>query len=204
MREEPQAPEERLTYLGFAWGLLVTLVSSAGILVERLTQGDARLAVFANALTSVVVMGAAVALMHLGARSRMAAEKKNVALLASLVLGAGSAIVLVHVALRAGVVAAPAWITEGPRQLVNDLVAASAILALLWGSVKDPPSLSSLMVALGLLSLYRFTAGAWHLDRFTPELGLGALSVQEFVVAEVVGAAIALAIFRASFARQAS
>ncbi len=199
--ERERAAVRRVGSLGFGWGLLVTLISSAGILVERLTQGDAHLAVAANALTSVVVMGAALALMRLGARPNLAAER-GVTLLASLVLGAVTAIVAVHLALRVGVVAAPVWISERPRQLVNDLVAAFAIVALLWGSSQRPPRLSSVVLALGALTAYRFTAGAWHADLFTPESR--ALSVQEFVVAEVVGAAIALAIFRWSFAHEAT
>jgi hypothetical protein len=177
-----------LPILEQGWALLTGLglaaVTSGGILEARLTGGNMRVGMVANAAVTLA------AIFALAAVHRFSAPASRV-VLAQLV-GASMGIVGIHLALRLGWVDGPAWLSERPAQLVNDAAAVSATLLIVWACARRL-DVTLLAVALVLLSAYRLTARAWHLD--APPHGF-VVSVQDLVVAEALAAALALALYR--------
>jgi hypothetical protein len=171
--------------LSTALGAVLAIVTSAGIVGERLSSGSVRTALASNALmtgTAIVVLAA------VRGRSGSSALRG----LWSLAIGGAIGIVAVHAVLRLGFVAIPSWMSERPAQLVNDAVAVLALLLVVRASARDFEPIG-LALALGLLTLYRLTGARWHLD-VSPQAF--AISVQTAVVAHVVAAALALPVFR--------
>jgi hypothetical protein len=172
-------------FLATALGAGLAIVTSAGIVGERLSSGSLRAALASNALmtgTAIVVLAAVRGKPDSSARRS----------LWPLAIGGAIGIVAVHAALRLGFVAIPPWMSERPAQLVNDAVAVLALLLVVRASARgfDPAGLA---FALGLLTVYRLTGATWHLD-VSPRTF--AVSVQTAVVAHVVAAALALPVFR--------
>ena len=75
-----------------------------------------------------------------------------------------------------------------PRQLVNDAVAVTGLLALAWAAARNLDA-RLLGAALLVASTYRATAPLWHLDH--------APGGFQATVQQLVAAAMALAVFRA-------
>lgn len=177
--------------VAFATGVLLALVTCGGIVEERLSSGDPRVALVANlfiTLASVLVFGMA--------QRRTSPTARTVVPQA---LGAACAIAAVHVALRAGIVAAPAWLSERPAELVNDVVAVFATLAVVWSCARGL-SLPLFVTALVVLTAYRATGRFWHLDAAPHGF---VVTVQDCVLAQVIAAAIALLAYRAMTERAA-
>jgi hypothetical protein len=168
-----------------ALGLLLALVTSGGLLGERLSVGSLRVTLAINALvTCVAILVLVLTEKHAGAH--------GAAGFLPLALGAALGIALVHLALRAGIVDGAPWMSERPAQFVNDAVLVAALLGVVCASLRDfQPGV--LVAALFLLTAYRMTAALWHLDvaphGFT-------IPVQDSVVADVVAAAFALPVYR--------
>jgi hypothetical protein len=172
-------------------GLCVALAASGGILSERISGGSLRVGFVANVVITLSAIVAFVVTMRAVSTSRDAASGLSKSQVLAQALGGVLGILLVHAVVRGGSVGAP-WLSEKPAQLVNDGVVVFAILAVVWGCARnlDP---RVLIVALVLVTGYAATAGRWHLDR-APH-GFDA-TVQQFVVAEFVAVALAVAIFR--------
>ena len=168
----------------FCAGLVLALVTCGGILEERLSSGNPGVALAANAL---VTFGA---ILALGLIQRRAPLSNRAAVPQA--IGAACGIVAVHLAVRMGIVHAAPWMSEKPPQLVNDAVAVFSTLAVVWACARRlNPGL--LVGALVVLTLYRTTAGFWHLD-VSPHGFL--VTVQDFVLAQFVAGAVALGIYR--------
>ncbi len=120
------------------------------------------------------------------------------ALVVAQVLGAAVGIALVHATLRREVVGAMPWLSERPAQLVNDVVAVSGLLALVWASASRLDT-RIFVIALLVMTAYRATASAWHLDHAPHGFQT---TIQELVVAQFVAAAIGLLVFRATLGRR--
>lgn len=188
-------------------GLVMGLAVSGGIVGERLTSGMLAVGLAANAMaTASALLAARVALR----RARVASQAPSSApharvvdgqlhplvLLAPQAIGAAVGVAVVHVLLRHGVLGSPGWLSEAPAQLVNDAVGVFALLTVAWACAMDMDR-PTLVLALVVVSIYRATASCWHLDRApaAPQT-----TVQQFVVAEFVAAALALGL--ASFLRR--
>jgi len=162
--------------------LLATLVSG-GILEERLSGGSANVGIVVNALMTVM------AILTLGLIER--GGVRSVRVLVLQVVGAAVGIAAVHLALRFGWIPGAAWLVERPAQLMNDVVAVAATLAVAWACARGLSS-RILLAALVLLTAYRATARLWHLD--APPSAFH-VTVQDLVVAQLVAVALALGIY---------
>jgi hypothetical protein len=172
-----------LAYL-FVAGTALGLVTSVGIVEERLSAGSPTIALVVNALVS----GSALLVLALVQRRR----PLSVEVITSELLGAATGVLLVHAAVRGGLVSAPYWLAERPPQLVNDVVAVLSTLLLVWACARRV-DLRFLVGALLVVTAYRATAGLWHLD--LPPRPF-ALRVQDIVIMQFVAAALALPLYR--------
>jgi len=198
--------------VAFFVGLLLAIATSAGIVGERVTLGRVAVGVIASGAATLA------ALVVAGANARRAlvtflevprpgshehpreARLHPLVILVPQILGAVAGVLLVHLLLRRGVLGTFPWLSEKPAQLVNDAVAVSSLLALAWACADDlDPGV--LIVAFVVVTLYTATAHVWHLDRAP---GGFQTTVQQFVVAELVAAAIALGVYRTLGSRYAS
>jgi hypothetical protein len=159
-------------------GTALGLVTSGGIIEERLSFGSLFVGVVVNAF---MTLASFMTLCLVERRARVPEA-----------IGAVVGILLVHLALHLGWISAPPWLTERPLQLVNDGVAVFATLMLVWGCAQGF-DIRLLLVALVALTLYRVTRGFWHLDM--PPHGF-AIPVQDLVLAQCGAVAVALLFFR--------
>jgi hypothetical protein len=131
---------------------LATLVSG-GILEERLSGGSVNVGLVVNALMTLMAIVTLSVIERRGVRS--------VRVLVLQVAGAAVGILAVHLALRLGFITGAAWLVEKPAQLMNDVVAVAATLAVAWACARGLSS-RLLLAVLVLLTAYRATARLWH------------------------------------------
>jgi hypothetical protein len=172
----------------FTAGVALALVASGGVVAQRLSRGDVRAAVAAQALVTI----AAILVFQAQIRRLVSELFSTRACLVAQVVGAACGIVIAHSALHATRYGALPWLSERPAQFVNDAVAVFAPMAVIWASARRPPSTMILAVTLGLVTAYRMTAFLWHLDDAT-----FALPIQDLVAREFAGSALGITVFRA-------
>jgi hypothetical protein len=168
----------------FVAGAVLGLVVSAGIIEERLSTGSPAVALVVNAIVSA---SALLVLAFVQRGRRLTSE-----VVVTELLGVVTGMVLIHLAVRGGLVRAPYWFAERPLQLVNDVVAAFSTLLLVWACAREL-DLRFLVAALVLVTAYRATSGLWHLDLPPRPFSL---KVQDLVIMQFVGAALALPLYR--------
>ncbi|AKU95145.1 hypothetical protein AKJ09_01809 [Labilithrix luteola] len=165
-------------------GFFLAVAVSGGIVGERVSEGNLQVALAANALVTLL----SVLVLVFTTRARGVPCMTYVATQG---FGALLGIALVHQVLRGSGLAFP-WLSEGPAQLVNDLVATFGVLALVFGMARGA-DLRALAASLLLVTAYRATSGMWHLDH-APHGFL--FTVQQLVVAQVAAVALAMVAFR--------
>lgn len=190
--------------LGSFSGLLLGLAVSGGIAGERLTLGATAMGTVANALATVAALVAAtiatrrtqVAWVELPLSPEDGPAEVGrlhpLAVLVPQVVGAIVGVAAVHVLLREGTLGHAPWLSERPAQLVNDGVAVFGLLALAWACASNLDG-RVLFAALLVLTVYRLTGARWHVDHAPAGFRT---TVQQFVVAQFVAAAVAMALAR--------
>jgi len=201
-RRRPDALRPGLA-CGALSGLLLAIISSAGILAERVERGDARvvgLATAAAAATGVLVL--AMTLRRSLAPAHGPEEAPPTAspagpspVIAAQAVGALLGVVAVHLALRGSSLLSCGWLFEGPRQLVNDFAAVFGALGLVWGCLRRPLGSFASVAAIALVALYALTSTRWHLDAWSAEGSLSSISVQFAVLAQLASTAVGVAVF---------
>lgn len=191
---------------GVLSGLLVAVISSAGILAERVARGDARVVMAATATAAV----AAVLVLATTFRPFLTppSEADDVPtarparwpsrVMGAQALGALLGVAIVHLALRGSSLRACGWLCEQPRQLVNDLAAVFGALALVWGCVRRPVGPFASFAGVAIAALYALTSPQWHLDGWSAEALHGAfssISVQMAVLAQIACTAVGVGLF---------
>lgn len=198
--ERVHAFVRRVVAIAFVTGLVLALVSSGCIVLDRtLGLGSARFA-FAS---SVIVVGMSALAMALGFRSRATTftvddqrtRVRSGVILVPQLAGVVVGILLVHLTLRC--VSTSPWLDEHPRQFVNDVVATFGIVAVLHACAERALKLVPLAAGLTATTMYSATATLWHVDRPPHAFEIG---VQELVLVQVTCVAIALLFLR--FAKQ--
>jgi hypothetical protein len=185
--------------------MLVGVVTSAGIVAERVAKGDAPVAVAA------IIAAAGATVFLVAATFRKLVDAPPVAdasrargggwpsrAIPSQALAALLGVVLVHVSLRLSDLGAYAWLCERPRQLVNDLAAAFGALALVWGCARQPVGPLASVGAVAICAVYSLTAPRWHLDAWGVELARGSwssISVQSAVLMQLACSAVGVSVF---------
>ena len=133
----------RLSGAAFLAGAALAVVTSGGIVEERLSAGSPRVGVVVNAL---VTFGSILTLGLLHRRAPLVAG-----VIVPQAVGAVLGVLGIHLALRCGWIAGAPWLAERPAQLVNDAVAVFATLTIVWACA-NRCDLRLLVVALAVLS----------------------------------------------------
>src|SRR4051812_47806019 len=112
---------------GMLAGLLLAVITSAGLLAQRLSPGDLRVATAADALSAVVAIGVLALTFRPFLRAGTTAATP---IIGGHAIGGLLGVASVHLALRVLPGGPHPWLSERPAQLVNDLVAVFGALAL--------------------------------------------------------------------------
>jgi glycerol uptake facilitator-like aquaporin len=196
--------------------LLATVVGS-GIMAERLAGGNAALALLAN----TVATGAGLVALILtfgpisGAHFNPAVTLADAAMgglawrdvlpyLAAQVLGAFAGVATAHVMFSEAMFSASQHVRSGPAQLVSEFVATFGLLSVIWGVSRRQGHYTPFAVGAYITAAYWFTAStsfanpAVTLARAASDTfaGIRPADAPGFIVAQLVGAAAATALFR--------
>jgi glycerol uptake facilitator-like aquaporin len=195
--------------------LLLTIVIGSGIMAERLSGGNVAIALLGN--TAATVCGLYILIEVLGpisgahfnpAVSAVMAFRRElswselVSYIAAQLLGAMLGAWLAHLMFDMTVLQFSTHVRSGPGQWVGELVATAGLLLVI---LRAPAGLASSMVAAYIGAAYWFTSstsfanpaaafGRMFSDSFA---GIAPSSVPGFVLAELVGAALAVVLNRA-------
>ncbi len=201
-------------FLGTA--LLLAVVVGSGIMGESLAGGNQAVALLANSLATgsalvvLILVFAPISGAHLNpvvtlsaaARGKLTWSKVAPCLLAQ-VLGAFVGVAVAHVMFGEPAFTASSHIRSGPGQLVSEAVATFGLVLTILAVERSRPAAVPYAVALFIVSAYWFTAStsfanpAVTLARGATATfaGIRPVDVPGFVVAQVVGAAGAVATF---------
>lgn len=173
------------TWMGLIAGFALAIVACGGILAQRLSRGDLKLALVGHVFLTLAVLGVAKTEARPSLRNGFPSK------LVAQLLGGALGILVAHYVLRSSAWGAMPWLSERPAQFMNDAVAVFAPLAVVWASSRRPPNTAVLVCALLLVTAYRMTGFMWHLDsaRFS-------FTVQDFVTGEFAGSVLGVAAFR--------
>jgi hypothetical protein len=180
---QPPNITPRQAAAAFLAGAVFGAITSGGILEERLSAGNPTVGMIVNAFMTFL------SLLALGMVER---RRSSGGVLLLQLLGAIVGIASVHMALRAGWIAAPSWLTERPAQFVNDGVAVFGTLAVVWACARRF-DVRVLLLALFIVTAYRVSGRFWHVD-VAP--GGFSVSVQDLILAQFGAVALALPLYR--------
>jgi hypothetical protein len=177
-------PGRALWLPAFGAGALLAVVTSGGLLEDRLSAGSVPVGVVVNGLVTLAAIGA-LALVQRRAQPLFA-------LIAPQLLGAACGVLGVHLALRVGWIAGAPWLSERPVQLVNDVASVLGTSMVVWACARGLDA-RWLAPALIVTAAYRATSGLWHVD-MAPQGFI--VPVQDLVAMQLVGVALALPAYR--------
>jgi len=207
----------RLTAEGVGTALLLAAVVGSGIMGERLAGGNIAIALLANtiatgaALVALILTFGPVSGAHFNPAVSFADASQRGLRWAEATAYAGAQILgaLAGVGLADAMFDEPlyAWsqhVRAGGSQLLSEGVATFGLLAVIWGSVRRRPDATPFAVGAYITAAYWFTAStsfanpAVTLARSVTDTfaGIRASDVPGFVVAQVIGAAVATFLFR--------
>jgi glycerol uptake facilitator-like aquaporin len=197
--------------------LLLATVVGSGIMAERLSQGNVALALLANTIAT----GAGLVALILtfgpisGAQFNPAVTLADAAqgglpwrdvpvYIAAQIAGAYLGVAAAHVMFEAAVFSASTHVRSGPAQLFSELVATFGLLSVIWGVSRRHPQYIPFAVGAYITAAYWFTAStsfanpAVTLARAATNTfaGIRPIDAPGFIVAQLVGAASATALFR--------
>ena len=199
---------------GLGTALLLAVVVGSGIMAERLSGGNAAIALLANALATVgglyvlievfgPISGAhfnpAVSLV-MAARGELPRAALGPYVLAQLI-GATLGTWLAHAMFDVSILQVSSKLRDGSGQFIAECVATFGLLLVI---LRAPPGRAAAMVASFIGAAYWFTsstsfanpAAAWGRMLTDSFAGIAPSSVPGFVAAELVGAALAFAFCR--------
>ncbi len=212
----------RAEFIGTAF--LLTAVVGSGIMAERLMGGNVGLALLANTLATgavlvvLITMFGPVSGAHFNPVVSLVLWMKREVSLADLgkylvaqVLGGIFGVLVAHLMFDEALLQLSATARTGPSQWLSEAVAAFGLLLTILLTRRSSPIHVPMCVGLYITSAYWFTAStsfanpAVTLARALSDsfAGIRPMDVLAFIVAQVVGAMLALAVFRSLEARTA-
>jgi glycerol uptake facilitator-like aquaporin len=196
--------------------LLATVIGS-GIMGERLCGGNIAIALLANTiatgagLAALILTFGPVSGAHFNPAVTLAdASQGGLAwrdvpvYVAAQVAGAFGGAAIAHVMFSEPLFSASTHIRAGGAQLVSELVATFGLLAVIWGCGRRRPSVTPFAVGAYITAAYWFTSStsfanpAVTLARAASNTfaGIRPVDAPGFIVAQLLGAAAATALFR--------
>ena len=196
--------------------LLATVVGS-GIMGEKLAGGNIAIALLANtfatgaALIALIFTFGPVSGAHFNpavtladAWQRGVAWREVPAYLAAQVAGAFGGVATAHAMFGLPVYSVSTHIRSGPAQVFSEFVATFGLLAVIWGCVRHRPAAVPFAVGAYITAAYWFTAStsfanpAVTLARSFSNTfaGIRPVDAPAFLVAQLIGAFAATALFR--------
>jgi len=207
----------RLVAEGLGTTLLLAVVVGSGIMAERLAGGNIAIALLANTLATgaglvaLILTFGPISGAHFNPAVTLAdawqggMEWKHVpAYISVQILGAFAGVACAHLMFGEPLFSASQHARAGCAQLWSEFVATFGLLAVIWGCVKSRASVVPFAVGAYITAAYWFTASTSFAnpavtlaraasDSFT---GIRPLDAPGFIVAQLLGAWAATALFR--------
>src|SRR5215467_10643562 len=208
---------QRLTAEGIGTAMLLAAVVGSGIMGERLAGGNVGLALLANtvatgaALVALILTYGPISGAHFNPAVTLAdATQGGLAwsevpfYLAAQIAGAFAGVAAAHVMFEAPLFFASRHVRSGWAQMFSEFVATFGLLAVIWGCSRLRSSAVPFAVAAYITAAYWFTAStsfanpAVTMARAASDTfaGIRPVDVPGFVLAQLIGAAAATALFR--------
>ena len=207
----------RLAAEAVGTSLLLAAVVGSGIMAERLAGGNVAMALLANtiatgaALTALILTFGPISGAHFNPAVTLADASQGglpwveVPLyLGAQIIGAFAGVAVAHTMFEVPVFFASRHARSGPAQAFSEFVATFGLLAVIWGCARLRSSAVPFAVASYITAAYWFTASmsfanpAVTLARSATDTfaGIRPADVPAFIVAQLLGAAAATALFR--------
>jgi glycerol uptake facilitator-like aquaporin len=208
---------QRLVAEAVGTAMLLAAVVGSGIMGERLAAGNVAIALLAN---SIATGGALVAIIlafgpisggHFNPIVTLAIAWRRGLLWREVppyilvqIAGAVAGVVIAHLMFELPLVSASQHVRNGSSQMFSEAVASFGLLAVIFGSGRFRPSVVAFAVAAYIVAAYWFTAStsfanpAVTLARSVTDTfaGIRPLDAPGFIIAQIVGAAAATALFQ--------
>lgn len=202
-------------FLGTA--LLVAAVVGSGIMAERLSAGNAAIALLANtiatgaALVALILTFGPISGAHFNPVVSLAdaleggmAWSATLLYILSQLAGGMGGILLAHAMFGLPLISLSHHVRSGPAQFLSECVAAFGLLSVIWGCSRSRSSAVPFAVASYIVAAYWFTAStsfanpAVTMARSLTDTfaGIRPVDVPLFVVAQVIGGLAATFLFR--------
>ena len=219
--ESPPSAAQKLLAEGLGTALLLSVVIGSGIMAERLAGGNMAIALLANALATVgglyvlIELLAPISGAHFNPAVSLAMAARGelprpllLPYIAVQLLGAVLGAWLAHAMFDQGILQVSTKLRSGGGQWLAEAVASFGLLLVI---LRAPPSRAAAMVACYIGAAYWFTAStsfanpAAVLGRMLSNsfAGIAPSSAPGFVLAELAGAGLALAV-NSLFSRRAA
>jgi glycerol uptake facilitator-like aquaporin len=207
----------RLAAEAIGTALLLATVVGSGIMGERLAGGNAALALLANALATgfglialILTFGPVSGahfnpLVTVAVASQRGISRRDALLYIGVqIIGALIGVALANLMFDLPVYAAAQKVRQGFGQLLSEVVATFGLLSVIWGCARHRPSAVPFAVGAYITAGYWFTAStavanpAVALARSLTDTfsGIRPIDVPGFVLAQIIGAALAMGVFR--------
>jgi len=207
----------RLVAEAIGTALLLAAVVGSGIMGERLAGGNVAIALLANTLATGAALVALIlalgpisgahfnpAVTLAGAVRREMSLREAACYVAAQILGAFMGVLAAHVMFELPLLAASTHDRSGLPQAFSELVATFGLLAVIFGCGARRPSAVAFAVGAWITGAYWFTAStsfanpAVTLARAATDTfsGIRPENVPAFLAAQLLGAALATALFR--------
>jgi len=209
--------DRRLVAEAVGTALLLAAVVGSGIMGERLAGGNLAVALLANtlatgaALVALILTFGPISGAHLNPAVTLAdASQGGIAwgevplYIAAQVLGAFGGVAAAHVMFELPLFFPSQHVRSGPAQMFSEFVATFGLLAVIWGCARTRAVIVPFVVAAYITAAYWFTAStsfanpAVTLARAASDTfaGIRPADAPGFIVAQLLGAAAATALFR--------
>ena len=208
---------QRITAEGVGTALLLAAVVGSGIMAERLAGGNVAVALLANtvatgaALAALILTFGPISGAHFNPAVTLAvASQDGIAwsdvppYIVVQVIGAFAGVAAAHVMFETPLFFASRHVRAGLPQAFSEFVATFGLLAVIWGCARFSASTVPFAVAAYIMAAYWFTAStsfanpAVTLARSATDTfaGIRPSDAPAFIVAQLLGAAAATALFR--------
>jgi glycerol uptake facilitator-like aquaporin len=213
---EPFGLGRRLTAEGLGTALLLAVVIGSGIMGERLAGGNQAIALLGNTLATgaglvvLITIFGPISGAHFNpavtlafALRRKLPARLALAYVAAQIVGAVLGVFAAHAMFAEPILQISTKLRDGPAQAWSEFVATFGLLATILGALRFRPEVTPAAVGLYITAAYWFTAStafanpAVTLARSLSDTfaGIAPASAPAFIVAQLLGATTAVAVF---------